>query len=127
MLRCRGGGVPTTAPRHDGAHLRDRVARCSAVVAFSPGAHLARSGAVGTAAVTLRMSELLTSATTASEEMAAVLILAVVAAALKVQLRQANGGVHGASSPRGDSNPQGACRAWQGTLAFLREAVPTFG
>lgn len=119
--------MPATAPRHDGAHRRDRVARCSAVVAFSPREHLARSGAVGTAAVTLRMPELLTSATTASEEMAAVWVLAVVAAALKVPLRQANGGVHDASSPRGDSNPQGASHAWQGTQSFLREAVSTFG
>lgn len=97
----------------------------AAVLAFSPGEYLARAGTVGAAAATLRMPVFVTSAPTASEEAAAAQILAVVPAALKIQLRQAKGGVHGASSLRDDSNPQGASYVWQGTLAFLREAVPT--
>ncbi len=97
----------------------------AAVLAFSPGEYLGTTGAVVAAAAKVHVPVFVTSAPTAGEQAAAGEILTAVPAGLKIQFRPTNGGVHGASTLREDSNPQGASAIWQAVLAFLHQAVPS--
>ena len=94
---------------------QDEVA---AVLAFSPGEYFGR------AAAQLRVPVFVTSAPDQGEEEAAAAIVAVVPAKLKQKFRQANGGIHGSSTLRDDSNPAGAPAIWDAVLSFLADAAP---
>jgi dienelactone hydrolase len=103
------------------AHPRE----IAAVLAFSPGEYLARAGSVGVAAAEVRAPVFVTAAPNSAEEDAAAAIVAVVPAKLKRQFHAPDGGVHGSSTLRDDSNPAGAEAIWAAVLAFLAEAAPT--
>lgn len=94
----------------------------SAVLAFSPGEYLQRSS-VAAAAVHVNVPIFVTSASDDGEIDAAKAILAASPSAVKTQFVPV-AGVHGASTLRDDSNPDGAAAAWTAVEAFLARAVP---
>jgi alpha-beta hydrolase superfamily lysophospholipase len=90
----------------------------SAIVAFSPGEYLDRSGAVTHAAASVQVPIYITSASDPDEIQTGRAILAASPARVKVQFVP-KFGVHGSSTLIEARNPKGAAENWKYVLAFL--------
>jgi dienelactone hydrolase len=90
----------------------------SAVLAFSPGEYLDRSGAVIDAAARVQVPIYITSASDPDEIQTGRAILAASPARVKVQFVPKSG-VHGSSTLIEARNPTGAAENWKHVLAFL--------
>jgi dienelactone hydrolase len=90
----------------------------AAVMAFSPGEYLGKSGAVARASAQVRVPIYVTSAADADEISAARKILAASPASSKTQFVP-KFGVHGSSTLIEPRDPKGAAENWNHVLAFL--------
>jgi alpha-beta hydrolase superfamily lysophospholipase len=90
----------------------------SAVMAFSPGEYLGKSGAVAGASAQVHVPVYVTSSPDAHEVNAARRILSASSAAAKTQFVP-KFGVHGSSTLIEARNPKGAAENWDHVLAFL--------
>lgn len=90
----------------------------SAIIAFSPGEYLDRSGAVARASTQVRVPIYVTSSSAADEVRAARAILFASPARMKTQFIP-RFGVHGSSTLIEARNPKGAAENWDHVLAFL--------
>ena len=90
----------------------------SAVIAFSPGEYLRKSGAVARASAQVHAPIYVTSSPDAGEVNAARQILAASPAAAKTQFVP-KFGVHGSSTLIEARDPKGAAENWDHVLAFL--------
>jgi dienelactone hydrolase len=94
----------------------------SAIIAFSPGEYLDRSGAVARAAARVQVPIYVTSSSDADEIRAGRAILSASPARVKSQFVP-KFGVHGSSTLIEARNPKGAAENWDHVLAFL-SALP---
>jgi dienelactone hydrolase len=94
----------------------------SAILGFSPGEYLDRSGAVARAAARVQVPIYITSSSDPDEIQAGRAILSASPARVKIQFTPKSG-VHGASTLVKARNPKGAAENWDHVLAFL-SALP---
>ena len=100
----------------------ERAGQVSAILAFSPGEYLDKSGAVAHAAARVRIPIYLTSSSDADEIQAGRAILSAAPTRNKIQFVP-KFGVHGSSTLIEARNPKGAAENWDHVLAFL-SALP---
>ena len=96
----------------------EHAKQVAAVMAFSPGEYLGKSGAVAQAAAQVRVPVYVTSSSDADEVSAARKILAASPASSKTQFAP-KFGVHGSSTLIAARDPKGAAENWDHVLAFL--------
>lgn len=100
----------------------EHLNQVSAILAFSPGEYLDRSGAVARAARRVQVPIYVTSSSDADEVQAGREILSAAPARVKAQFVP-KFGVHGSSTLIETRNPKGAAENWNHVLAFL-SALP---
>lgn len=100
----------------------EHMNRVSAIVAFSPGEYLDKSGAVAHAAARVQVPIYITSSSDADEIQVGRAILSVAPARVKTQFIP-KFGVHGSSTLIEAHNPRGSAENWNHVLAFL-SALP---
>ena len=100
----------------------EHINQVSAIVAFSPGEFLDKSGAVARAAARAQVPIYITSSSDADEIQAGRAILSVAPARVKTQFIP-KFGVHGSSTLIEARNPKGSAENWNHVLTFL-SALP---
>jgi alpha-beta hydrolase superfamily lysophospholipase len=100
----------------------EHMNQVSAIVAFSPGEYLDKSGAVAHAAASAQVPIYITSSSDAGEIQAGRMTLSVAPSRVKTQFIP-KFGVHGSSTLIEACNPKGSAENWNHVLAFL-SALP---